>query len=170
MVLLAEIRAAQVTLGERVDRRGTTAVREAAPIPADLDRFVASLKTAWRGGERRPTHKRAYRRRKPVPKRGSMLDAVREEVNGWLDDEPGLSAKAVLARLRGLAPRRLQDTKLRTVQRAVKGVARPLGARDHPGRHGDAHGRPACGSDGRAFVAHSSTGAPTTTTPDRPIG
>jgi hypothetical protein len=120
VVLLAAIRAAQVALGERVDRRGTTAVREVAPLPADLDRFVASLKTAWREGERRPTHKRAYRRRKPVPKRGSMLDAVREEINGWLDAEPGLSAKAVLARLRGLAPERFQDTQLRTVQRAVK--------------------------------------------------
>lgn len=120
VVLLAEIRAAQASLGERVDRRGTTAIREAAPLPADLDRFVASLKTAWREGERRPTHKRAYRRRKPVSKRGSMLDAVRAEIHGWLDAEPGLSAKAVLARLRGLAPERFQDTQLRTVQRAVK--------------------------------------------------
>ena len=81
---------------------------------------MASLKTAWREGERRPTHKRAYLRRKPAPKRGSMLDAVREQIHGWLDAEPGLSAKAVLARLRGLAPERFQDTQLRTVQRAVK--------------------------------------------------
>jgi hypothetical protein len=120
VVLLAEIRAAQAALGERVDRRGTTAVREAAPLPADLDRFVVSLRTAWREGERRPTHKRAYRRRKPVPKRGSMLDAVLDEMHGWLDAEPGLSAKAVLVRLRRLAPERFQVTQLRTVQRAVK--------------------------------------------------
>ena len=120
VVLLAEIRAAQAALGERVDRRGTTAVREAAPLPGNLDRFVASLRTAWREGERRPTHKRAYRRRKPVPKRGSMLDAVLDEMHGWLDAEPGLSAKAVLVRLRRLAPERFQDTQLRTVQRAVK--------------------------------------------------
>jgi hypothetical protein len=43
---------------------------------------------------------------------------VREEINGWLDAEPGLSAKAVLARLRGLARERFQDTQLRTVQPA----------------------------------------------------
>jgi hypothetical protein len=49
-----------------------------------------------------------------------MLDAVRDEIHGWLDAEPGLSAKAVLARLRGLAPERFQDTQLRKVQRAVK--------------------------------------------------
>jgi hypothetical protein len=93
VVLLAEIRAAQLALGERVDSRGH-AVREAAPLSADLDRLVASLKTAWREGERRPTHKRAYRRRKPILRRGSMLDAVLEEMHGWLDAEPGLSAKA----------------------------------------------------------------------------
>jgi hypothetical protein len=45
---------------------------------------------------------------------------VREEIHGWLDAEPGLSAKAVLARVRGLPPERFQDTQLRIVQRAVK--------------------------------------------------
>jgi hypothetical protein len=120
VLLLAEIRAAQAALGERVDRRGTTAIRAAEPVPADVDRFVASLRTAWREGEQRPTHKRAYRRRKPVPKRGSMLDAVREEIHGWLEVEPGLSAKDVLARLRGQIPERFKATQLRTVQRAVK--------------------------------------------------
>ena len=120
VLLLADIRAAQAALGERVDRRGTTAVRGAAPAPVDVDRFVASLKTVWREGEQRPTHKRAYRRRKPVPKRGSMLDAVRDEIHGWLEVEPELSAKDVLARLRALAPERFQGTQLRTVQRAVK--------------------------------------------------
>jgi hypothetical protein len=42
----------------------------------DPDRFAASLKTAWRDGEPRPTHRRPYRRRKPIPKRPSMLDEV----------------------------------------------------------------------------------------------
>ena len=120
VLLLAEVRAAQAELGERVDRRGTTAVREAGSAPAEVDRFVASLKTGWREGERRPTHKRSYRRRKPAPKRGSMLDTVREEIHGWLEAAPGLSGKEVLARLRILAPERFAATQLRTVQRAVK--------------------------------------------------
>jgi hypothetical protein len=120
VVLLSEIRAAQAELGTRVDRRGTAAVRDAAPAPVEVDRFVASLKTAWREGEQRATHRRAYRRRKPVPKRGSMLDPVRDEFHGWLEVEPGLSAKDVLARLQAQAPERFQDTQLRTVQRAVK--------------------------------------------------
>jgi hypothetical protein len=88
VLLLAAIRAAQAELGERIDRRGATAVRQ-NPVPVNLDRFVASLATAWREGEQRPTHKRAYRRRKPVPKRPSMLEALQEEIHGWLAAEPG---------------------------------------------------------------------------------
>jgi hypothetical protein len=45
VVLVAEIRAAQAELGERVDRRGTEPVA-LQPVIADLDRFAASLKTA----------------------------------------------------------------------------------------------------------------------------
>jgi hypothetical protein len=133
VLLLAEIRAARVALGERVDRRGATAVREVAPLPADLDRFVASLKTAWREGERRRTHKRAYRRRKPVPKRGSMLDAVREEIHGWLDAEPRALGQG------GTHPAAWAGTGTLPGHAAAdrptggQGVARPLGARDHPG-------------------------------------
>jgi len=119
VLLLAAIRAAQAELGDRIDRRGAMAVRQ-DPVPVNLDRFVASLTTAWREGEQRPTHKRAYRRRKPVPKRPSMLEALQEEIHGWLSAEPGLSAQAVLSRLRVLAPDRFQDAQLRTVQRAVK--------------------------------------------------
>src|SRR5512132_1089386 len=55
VLLLAEIRAAQAELGERVDRRGTETA-QAEPIIVDPNRFAASLKTAWREGERRATH------------------------------------------------------------------------------------------------------------------
>lgn len=118
VVLLAEIRAAQVELGKRVDQRGKEPVHE--PIIVDLERFTASLKTAWREGERRATHRRPYRRRKPVPKRPSMLDDVQDQVRAWLDCEPTLSALEVLARLKSEQPARFTDKHLRTVQRAVK--------------------------------------------------
>ena len=78
VLLLAEIRAAQAELGERVDRRGTETA-QAEPIIVAPNRFAASLKTAWREGERRATHRRPYRRRKPVPKRPSMLDEVQDQ-------------------------------------------------------------------------------------------
>jgi hypothetical protein len=119
VVLLAEMRAAQVELGERVDRRGTEPVRE-QPIVVDLDRFAASLKTVWRDGEQRPTHRRPYRRRKPVPKRPSMLDEVRDQIRAWLDREPAISALDILRRLEAAHPERFTEKHLRTVQRAVK--------------------------------------------------
>jgi hypothetical protein len=119
VLLLAEIRAAQAELGERVDRRGTEPARQQSII-VDLDRFAASLKTAWRDGERRPTHRRPYRRRKPVPKRPSMLDEVQDQIRAWLDGEPTLSALEVLARLKSTRPEQFSDRHLRTVQRAVK--------------------------------------------------
>ena len=49
-----------------------------------------------------------------------MLDGLREQIHGWLDAEPGLSAQEVLLRLTGLAPDRFKAMQLRTVQRAVK--------------------------------------------------
>jgi len=119
VVLLMEIRAAQGELGERVDRRGKEPVAP-QPIAADLDRFAANLRTAWRDGERRPTHRRPYRRRKPVPKRPSMLDEVQDQIRTWLDGEPTISALEVLRRLKLTHPDRFSDRHLRTVQRAVK--------------------------------------------------
>ncbi len=83
VVLIAEIRAAQTELGKRVDRRGLDGNREPAPS-TDLDRFTAGLRIAWRAGEQRPTYRRPYRRRKPIPRRASMLDDLREQVGAWL--------------------------------------------------------------------------------------
>lgn len=117
VILLAEIRAAQAELGERVDRRG---VNPAQPITVDLGRFAASLKTAWQDGERRPTHRRPYRRRKPVPRRPSMLDDVHDQILAWLNREPATSAASILARLKVAYPERFTDNHLRTLQRAVK--------------------------------------------------
>jgi hypothetical protein len=118
VTLLAEIRAAQADLGERVDRRG---INPAQPIAVNLGRFASSLKTAWQDGERRPTHRRPYRRRKPVPRRPSMLDDVHDQILAWLDREPAISAAAILERLKAAYPERFTDNHLRTIQRAVKG-------------------------------------------------
>ena len=118
VLLLAEIRAAQEELGRRVDSRGLEGGCE--PIVVDLDRFAAGLKVAWRDGEQREIHRRPYRRRKPVPRRASMLDDYEAQVRAWLDAEPALSAQAVLVRLVDVAPDRFAEKHLRTVQRAVR--------------------------------------------------
>jgi hypothetical protein len=133
VLLLAEIRAAQAELGARVDRRGKESEGR-QPIVIDLERFAVSLRTAWREGERRPTHRRPYRRRKPVPQRPSMLDPVQDQIRAWLDREPALSAAAVLERLKMADATRFTEKHLRTVQRAVKKWRGPASATDHRGR------------------------------------
>lgn len=117
VVALAAIRAAQAELGRRVDQRGIGAVEAEAPIVIDI---AAALDSAARQGERRPIHRRSYRRVKPIPKRPSMLDPHRDEINAWLDAEPAITAVDVLARLKAGYPDRFTDTHLRTTQRMVR--------------------------------------------------
>lgn len=75
VLLLARMRAAQAELGKRVNERGLGA----GPVPVDLTKIATSLKVAWSAGERRPTHRRRYIRRKPLV-RPSLLDGVRERI------------------------------------------------------------------------------------------
>ena len=128
VLLLATMRAAQAELGQRVDERGMGAGRGVAPAPIDLARFTASLKVAWSEGERRPTHRRRYIRRKPLV-RTSMLDAVRDQLLAWLEAQPALSAVDALERLRDLHPDRFRADHQRTVQRFIK-VRRATMARE----------------------------------------
>jgi hypothetical protein len=123
VVLLAEMRAAQTDLGERVDRRGTSPENAAAAsVQIDLERFTSGLKVAWREGEQRTIHRRPYRRRKPLPRRARMLDGHTARLQSWLEADPGLSAQAILERLIELAPDRFEPKHVRTVQRAVKSM------------------------------------------------
>jgi hypothetical protein len=119
VMLIAEIRAAQAELGKRIDRRGLEGLRE-PERPTDLARFANGLRIAWREGEQRPTHRRPYRRRKPIPQRASMLDDLREQISTWLAENPGLPAITILARIKAMRPDRFTDKQERTVPRAVK--------------------------------------------------
>jgi len=53
----------------------------------------------WHLGERRATHRRPYVRRKPVPRRPSILDPHVAAIEGWLATEPHLTAVNILPRL-----------------------------------------------------------------------
>ena len=119
VLLLAEMRAAQQELGRRVDERGARSVRTAAPPPIDLAQFASSLKVAWAAGERRPTHRRRYVRRK-LTKRAMMLDDVRAQLLAWLEAHPSLPAIEALSRLRTLHPDRFGAAQLRTLQRFMR--------------------------------------------------
>lgn len=118
VVLLSAIRAAQAALGERIDRRAR-AGQEPRPEP-DTGTFAASLTVAWEAGEVRPTHRRLVRRRKPWAHGRRPFDAVREEVRGWLLDDPSLLASEILVRLQERYPGRFPSEQKRTLQREVK--------------------------------------------------
>jgi hypothetical protein len=119
VLLFAGIRAAQEELGKRVDRRGLNAKIE-EPLVIDLQSFAANLKTAWKNGETRPTHRRPYRRTKPWPKRPSMYEPFEARIKEWLKEDPALSAAAVLQRLKDIDPARFEEKNIRMVQRLVK--------------------------------------------------
>ena len=111
------IRAAQTELGRRVDRRGIARSAQDMPVVVDLAAVVAD---ARRHGERRDILRRPYRRTKPIPKRPSMFEPCRAEIEAWLDAEPAMTAVDVLARLRDRHPGHFTNTHLRTLQRLVK--------------------------------------------------
>ena len=117
VIALAAIRAAQAELGKRVDQRGIAPAPKASSIIVDL---VGSVAAAERDGERREIHRRPYRRVKPVPRRPSMLDPHRADIEGWLEVQPAMTAVEVLARLKQHHPDRFTDNHLRTIQRMVK--------------------------------------------------
>ncbi|WP_018240403.1 DDE-type integrase/transposase/recombinase [Ensifer sp. BR816] len=119
VLLFAGVRAAQEELGKRVDRRGLNA-RVDEPLVIDLRSFAANLKTAWKNGETRATHRRPYRRTKPWPKRPSMYEPYETLIKDWLKEDPTLSAAAVLQRLTEIAPARFKEKNIRMVQRLVK--------------------------------------------------
>lgn len=119
VLLFTGIRAAQEELGKRVDRRGLNAKIE-EPLVIDLQSFAANLRTAWKNGETRPTHRRPYRRTKPWPKRPSMYEPFEARIKEWLKEDPALSAAAVLQRLKEIDPARFEEKNIRMVQRLVK--------------------------------------------------
>jgi hypothetical protein len=117
VVLLREIRLAQQQLVEIADR---TAVGEfPAPDAPTLDQFLAGLRTAWQGGEVRPTSRpkeKAKRgRRRPDP-----LVAVTMDLRSWYEAEPWRTSRELLERLQAERPDAYPDKLLRTLQRRVK--------------------------------------------------
>jgi hypothetical protein len=117
VALLRKIRLAQQQLVEIADR---TAVGEfTAPDAPTLEQFLAALRTAWQGGEVRPTSRpkeKAKRgRRRPDP-----LVLVTTDLRAWYEAEPWRTSRELLERLQGEQPDVYPDKLLRTLQRRVK--------------------------------------------------
>jgi hypothetical protein len=97
VALLAEIRAAQDELGERIGKRGLAAA--AVPFPVDPLVFARSLGTTAKTAEVRATHRRPKRRYKKRIRMPSKLDPHLTTIESWLATEPQITALAIVRRL-----------------------------------------------------------------------
>src|SRR6195256_2291717 len=106
--LLAEIRATQEELGNRVDHRAGKA-RGPQPgctnnAPAIAARFAKTLGKAVTVGETRATHRRTRRPYKTRVRMPSRLDPHIAVIEGWLAEQPQLNALPIVGRVSGKNP------------------------------------------------------------------
>jgi len=122
VALLAEVRAAQDELGERIGKRGLAVA--AATLPADLLGFARSLGTTTKSAEVRATHrwpKRRYKKRIRMP---SKLDPHLMTIESWFASEPQITALAIVRRLAATDPTTFSDKQHSTVQRLLRSLRR----------------------------------------------
>jgi hypothetical protein len=133
VALLAEIRAAQEELGNRIDRRAGGALRETAAGKSDVAAVVHSSTAApaafARGlgndlarGEPRATHRRPKRRYKKRVRMPSKLDPHVALIEGWLAAQPQLTAIAIVGRLAERHPEQFGKKQHSMVQRLLRAL------------------------------------------------
>jgi hypothetical protein len=124
VALLAEIRAAQEELGNRVDRRGVNAgVTLPAPSPLpDAGNFAKALAKATEAVEPRATHRRPRRHYKKRVRMPSKLDPHLATIGNWLAAEPQLTALAIVGRLAERDPETFGPKQHSIVQRLLKAL------------------------------------------------
>ena len=131
VALLAEIRAAQEELGNRIDRRAGGALRENASGKSDMvvpsstaepAAFARGLGNDLARGEPRATHRRPKRRYKKRVRMPSKLDPHVALIEGWLAAEPQLTAIAIVGRLAELHPDQFGKKQHSIVQRLLRAL------------------------------------------------
>jgi hypothetical protein len=120
VALLAEVRAAQDELGERIGKRGLAVA--AAPLPADPLEFARSLGTTAKTAELRATHRQPKRRYKKRIRMPSKLDPYLATIHSWLATEPQITALAVVRRLAAIDPATFSDRQHSIVQRLLRSL------------------------------------------------
>jgi hypothetical protein len=117
--LLQEMRTAQQTLSEFA-AHGVRA--EAAPAgESDVAVFLASLSSAWKEGEARPTHRKQPKAKHWWKTRVDPFADAWPVIEGWLIAEPAVSANELMDRLATMVPDAYASkVQLRTLQRRVK--------------------------------------------------
>ena len=111
------IREAQRNLTHHEVGGGSDKSSEAKP---DLTRFVASLSTAWRDGEVRPTHREQSTGPRSWRTRADPFENAWPLIEQWLNAQPDATAKALFQRLQAQTPTPFAPGQLRTLQRRVK--------------------------------------------------
>src|ERR1700722_2185343 len=133
VALLAEIRAAQEELGNRVDRRAgdtrgqqraarSTAVQPQQSSTPDTVAFAKTLGTTIEAGEPRATHRRAKRPYKTRVRMPSKLDPHLATIEDWLAAEPQLTALTIVGRLSEKLPDQFGTKQHSIVQRLLKAL------------------------------------------------
>jgi hypothetical protein len=117
--LLQDIRTAQQTLSE-LAAHGVRA--EAAPAgESDVAVFLASLSSAWKEGEARPTHRKQPKAKHWWKTRVDPFVDVWPVIEGWLIAEPTVAVNKLMERLATMVPDAYASkTQLRTLHRRVK--------------------------------------------------
>jgi hypothetical protein len=118
VALLAEIRAAQEILGERIGKRGLAAT--AGPLQARPRRFAQSLGSTDKPTEVRATHLRPKRRYKKRIRMPSKLDPHLATIESWLATEPQITALAIVHRLATIDPATFAEEQHSIVQRLLR--------------------------------------------------
>jgi hypothetical protein len=137
VALLAQIRAAQEELGNRIDRRAGGALREYAgksdivvhSSTAESAAFARRLGNELGRGEPRATHRRPKRRYKKRVRMPSKLDPHMALIQGWLAAEPQLTAIAIVGRLADLDPDQFDEKQHSIVQRLLRTLRRSAAQR-----------------------------------------
>ena len=118
VALLAEIRAAQLELGNRLERGGKTAP---PPLPSsDATNFARELGKALEAAEPRGTHRRPKRHYKKRVRMPSKLDPHLALIENWLAVEPQLTALAIVGRLAERDPEHFGSKQHSIVQRLLR--------------------------------------------------
>src|ERR1700688_2716678 len=128
VALLAEMRATQEELGNRVDRRAGLArgLQRActSTVPATAATFAKTLGKTVTVGEPRATHRRPRRPYKTRVRMPSKLDPHIAAIEGWLAEQSQLTALAIVGRLSEKYPEEFGTKQHSIVQRLLRTLRR----------------------------------------------
>jgi hypothetical protein len=128
VALLAEIRATQEELGNRVDRRAGQArglqPAHTSALPATASTFAKTLGKTVTVGEPRATHRRTRRPYKTRVRMPSKLDPHLAAIEAWLAEQPQLTALAIVGPLSEKYPEEFGKRQHSIVQRLLRVLRR----------------------------------------------